>query len=47
MVLLYLVDVPKSRRECEAFVKAEASCSAFAGSHFDTELVEKVKKGEV
>ena len=34
-VLLYWVDVEKSRVECEAFVAAEAKRDAFAGSHFD------------
>ena len=29
-VFLYLVDVDKSRKECEAFVKAEAQREAFA-----------------
>ncbi len=34
-VLLYFVDVDKSRAECEAFVAAEAKRAAFDASHFD------------
>lgn len=47
MILLYLVDVPESRKECEAFVEAEASKAAFSASHFDTELVGRGKKSTV
>ena len=39
-VLLYLVDVEKSRVECEAFIVAEAKREAFAGSHFDDVAVQ-------
>ncbi|KAH8117920.1 MFS general substrate transporter [Phellopilus nigrolimitatus] len=38
--LLYKVDVAKSRKECEAFVAAEASREAFAESRFDTGVVQ-------
>ena len=34
-ILLYMVDVKKSRQECEAFVAAEANRAAFSDSHFD------------
>ncbi|KAI5122904.1 hypothetical protein M0805_007582 [Coniferiporia weirii] len=34
-VLLYKVDVAKSRKECDAFVVAEASRAAFAESRYD------------
>ncbi|EJD06852.1 uncharacterized protein FOMMEDRAFT_75769 [Fomitiporia mediterranea MF3/22] len=39
-ILLYKVDIGKSRKECEAFVAAEASRAAFAESHFDAGVVE-------
>ena len=47
MVLLYLVDVPKSRKECEAFVEAEANRAAFSESHFDMAIVHRTKKDDV
>lgn len=34
-ILLYMVDVKKSRQECEAFVAAEASRAAFSDSQLD------------
>ena len=40
-ILLYKVDVGKSRKECEAFIAAEASREAFAESHFDAAVIEK------
>ncbi|KAL5523302.1 hypothetical protein ACEPAF_1569 [Sanghuangporus sanghuang] len=40
MILLYKVDVGKSRKECEAFLAAEASRAAFGTSHFDADILE-------
>ncbi|KAL5522451.1 hypothetical protein ACEPAG_8467 [Sanghuangporus baumii] len=41
MILLYKVDVGKSRKECEAFVAAEASRAAFGASHFEADILER------
>lgn len=40
MLLLYKVDVAKSRQECAAFIGAEAGRDVFSGSHFDGKLAE-------
>ena len=40
MILLYKVDVAKSRNECVAFVAAEAGRKAFASIETETEKSE-------
>jgi hypothetical protein len=35
MILLWLVDVPKARKECDAFVEAEERRGAFELEHAD------------
>lgn len=37
MIILYKVDVKKSRKECEAFVAAEERRAAFGASHSEAD----------
>ena len=38
-VLLYMVDVDKSRKECEEFVRAQGARELFKDTHFDAQRI--------
>ena len=42
-ILLYMVDVEKSRKECQEFIAAEAKRELFSTSHFDAVTVRSEK----